>query len=272
MKVTDLVGLSAAAIVGLSAPVGAMAADPASGGQLLEQRVDRLERVVDSRMLMQLQTRIDELQQEVSELRGQLEQQDHAMETLKQRQRELYLDTDRRLRELEVRGPAPEQASEKPDAQPSDAQSSVAEQSQPSAAGDQGDAPADPGAVQHAYDEAFALLKEGRYQEAIAAFDAFLANHGATDYADNAQYWKGEAFYVTQAFDKALEAFGGVLEAYPESAKVPDALLKMGYTHYELDNMSKAKTYLQRVVDEAPSSSAARLAQRRLDKIAGEGQ
>ncbi len=269
MPVTDRRLAAGVLLAATALPLVASAQD-AGAGKSLEQRVERLERVFDSRVLMQMQQRIDGLEAEVADLRGQLEEQNHALENLKRRQRELYLDTDRRLQALEVAGSQPAPAS---------GEGAGASGGAGEPGGEQADAGGDgaanrvedrsPAEARADYDHAFGLLKEGRYAEAIEAFEAFLARHGQSEYADNAQYWKGEAFYVRRDFQSAIEQFQRVLDNYPASSKVPDALLKMGYAQDELGNTGKARALLRRVIEKAPESSAARLAQRRLDKIAG---
>ena len=81
----------------LALPLGAMA-------ETVEQRLERMERVLESQSLLQMMERLDALQLEVQQLRGQLEEQQHQMESAKERQRELYLDVDRRMSRLEREG------------------------------------------------------------------------------------------------------------------------------------------------------------------------
>ena len=77
----------------------------------LEARIEQLERRLDSRSLMDMLDQITSLQGEVQQLRGDIEVQNHTLEGLQKRQRDLYLDIDRRLHRLEAGGvesqPAP---------------------------------------------------------------------------------------------------------------------------------------------------------------------
>ena len=59
--------------------------------------------------------------------------------------------------------------------------------------------------------------------------------------ADNAQYWLGEAYYVNKSFPEALAAFQRVVDKYPQSRKLPDAMLKIGYCDYELKQWQAAR-------------------------------
>ena len=83
------------------------------------------------------------------------------------------------------------------------------------------------------YAQSFDALKAGSYSVAITGFKSFLSSYPASPLAENAQYWLGEAFYVTRDFDSATGAFRNVLQKWPDSRKAPDALLKLGYTQLE---------------------------------------
>ena len=70
----------------------------------LEQRVQLLERRINTISSMVL--RLDSLQQEMQQLRGDVEIQNHAMERMKQRQTDFYTDMDQRISRLSGETPA----------------------------------------------------------------------------------------------------------------------------------------------------------------------
>ena len=84
-------------------------------------------------------------------------------------------------------------------------------------------------------------------------------------------FWTGEAYYQTGDFQTALATFKKLVKDYPKSNKVADASLKVGYCQYELQQYSAAKQTLNKVVQEFPGSSAAGLAQQRLQRMQDEG-
>jgi len=87
---------------------------------------------------------------------------------------------------------------------------------------------------------------------------------------DNAQYWLGEAYYVNKSFPEALAAFQKVVDNYPQSRKLADALLKIGFCDYELKQFSAARATLAQVTAKYPDTPAANLARQRLDKMNAE--
>ncbi|MDF1817150.1 MAG: tol-pal system protein YbgF [Immundisolibacteraceae bacterium] len=231
---------------------GVTRAEPSGGGQ-----ADDLQR------RLQIVTQIQQLQAELRDLRGALEENSHDVSNLKRRQREFYLDLDRRLIELESRPASSEEAP---------AASSGGTVTQPPAeqAGD--GSPAELKMLeQQAYRQAFDLLKAAKYDEAITAYQQFLQLYPNGDYADNARYWVGEAHYVTRNFDKALVEFNRLLELHPASSKRADAELKIGYIFYEQGKWADARQLLSRVASNASASAAARLAKSRLDRMTEEG-
>ncbi len=206
--------------------------------------------------LLDLLQQLEALQAEVRQLRNSVEVQGHELEQLKSRQRSLYDDLDKRLRETERKGVA--------SAVTPFAAEPVAAESVPAA----------PRSItarqQQEYDAAFELMKQGLYERAIKAFREFLAKNPDSGLADNAQYWVAEGNYVLRNYKLALEEFTKVMND-PQSTKLPDALLKVGYVHYELGNWDKARKALTEVGQRYPGTTVARLAAARLDKMKKEG-
>lgn len=244
-----------------------------------EQRIQLLERRIGA--LSDILLRLDRIQGEIKQLRGEIELQAHAMEALKKRQRDLYLDIDQRLAGG-AGADMPSDAEEMPQAAAGGAPvAPPAEESPtPLAGAAPGTAPpppvpvpsGDPAREAASYQAAFDLLMQRRYDEARTEFEQFLASYPGGQYADNAQYWLAEASYVTRDFARAEVEFARVVEAHPASAKVPDALLKIGYIQYEQRQWQAARGTLTRLVNDYPASTAARLAEKRLEKMAAEGR
>jgi tol-pal system protein YbgF len=115
------------------------------------------------------------------------------------------------------------------------------------------------------YRAAVELVKAGKHDDAVVALRAFIAKYPRHDYADNAQYWLGEAEYATKDFARALTEFRKVIEVYPRGNKIPDALLKVGYCYLALGQGEKARAVLSQVVTLYPKSEPATLAAKRLE-------
>ena len=115
------------------------------------------------------------------------------------------------------------------------------------------------------------MLKDAKYDEAIIAFQQFLQLYPAGNYADNARYWVGEAYYVTRNFDKALIEFNRLLELHPASGKRADTQLTIGYIYYEQKKWEQARQLLTELASQPAAGTAGHLAKNRLDRMTGEG-
>lgn len=267
-----------------SQPLSSQSGTAVGDGRSIEDRLSRIERQMDNQVLLELLSKLDELQREVQELRGMAEVQGHKVEGMEQRQRELYLDIDRRLRQMESGGGA---AGARPGASPPATGAPVPPVPLPGSSGlpGAGDRPqgesvaaatgsqgADPQAERTAYNRAFDLIKAGRYDESIAAFRGFLSRYPDSEYSANAQYWLGEANYVSRRYEDAAQEFQKVLQLYPDSGKASDAMLKLGFSQYELQQWGQASETLGRVVEQYPRSTARQLAEGRLQRMRMEGR
>lgn len=239
------------------------------------------------------------MQEELRRLRGEVERLQYESEQARDRQRLMFLDIEKRLGALEAGRQQP-QALVPPAPQPptattnAPANSPVAQQPAPAAGAATVVAPpvlapsAPAAATQpapvpqsvvvptvsekDAYLQAFELLKQGRYDDAIVAFEGFLQRFPNGSYSDNARYWLAETYYVKKQYPVSLKQFQQLLAEHPDSSKLPGALLKIGYIQYELGNNAEARQALERVRNEFADSSVADLAAQRLARMDREGR
>lgn len=261
-------GASVAPICAAQAPVDDLAGRRAAAAQAVPA-------AGAGELFVQLQL----LQEELRQLRGQLEEQAHQLRQLEQLQKDSYLDLDGRLSVLATGGPAPDGAaasvgtgSSVPEAAPGTVAPSppavAATPQQPAAA----PAPA-PGrsaspqpvgaADQAAYDRAYELLKQGRMDDAKAGFEAFANEYPRSSLMPNALYWMGEIHLVKNDQDAALAEFSRVVDNYPEHPKAADAHYKLGTLYLQRNDKARARSHLERAV--LAGGSVATLAKRYLD-------
>jgi len=216
----------------------------------IDTRLGSVERIVSNQSLVELSRRLDALEAQQREQRGSIEVLQNGSDTARKSERDLYADLDKRIAALEGGSHA--------------APGALAGAAGGAAGAAGAGTPVDD---QAAYNAAFDKLKAGNYAEAISAFQAFAKNYPASGLLDNAQYWTGEAYYVTRDYEHAARSFRAVGERWPNSRKAPDALLKLGYTQIEQKHLTDARATLEQVVERFPGSDSARLAQDRLKKL-----
>lgn len=234
--------------------------------------------------LFEVLSRIEQLQSEVQQLRGVVEEQAQTIADLERKQRNMYTDLDGRVQALvpaavqnpapqppAISQPAPVAAAQPP--VPVAAAAAVAAAPAPVSAPEvKPTEPAVPAASnkgnqKERYQAAYDTLRNGHNEQAIREFESLLVDFPGGELADNAQYWLAEAYKINRENDKARSAFAKVVSLYPNSSKVPDALLKIGYIEFDLQNTAKAKDYLNRVINGYPGTTAAHLAAKKLAQL-----
>lgn len=242
-------------LAGLMAVSVATAASTSQRLDLLERRVGRI---------TELTLQLDEVRRENRELRGEIENLAHQIEQLKRKQRDIYLDMDQRLSGGQSAGAAPLDSQTTGQTASAEAPASV-EKPPPVALVASGNR----SKIKAEYQAAYDLLgpQNRRYDDAARAFAKFVKKYPRDPLAPNAQYWLGEANYVSQKNAEALKAFELVVSRYPDSTKAPGALFKIGRLQQAAGKTSAARTSFEKVLKDYPESPAAGLARQRLEQL-----
>ncbi|NMP32614.1 tol-pal system protein YbgF [Thalassotalea sp. M1531] len=253
-KVLFGLGVSAGAFVALAqqpAPVLDVSSN-SSGGAI--DKLTTLERQLNARNRAQvnIQRQLDELQMEVNELRGVTELHSHQLTQVLERQRELYQEIERRVSEA-LKTPnqvpttlaAPQTGSANPNVNYS---TNLSEN--------------------EAYDRAVNMvLRDKQYDKAIPEFQAFNQNFPNSSYAPNAHYWLGQLLFNKGELAQAAAEFSVVVDKFTTSNKRADAMLKLGMVAQKQDQKAKALSLYQQLIEQYPDSTAAQLAQPRLQSL-----
>jgi tol-pal system protein YbgF len=201
--------------------------------------------------MVEMYQKIQALEEELANLRNQVEVQGNEMKRLQTRLRSVTEDLDRRVQSLESGGKV------------AGGNTTSAKNAPPATVTDGGD--------QKAYNAAFSLMKQGDYTRAATSFRRFLQNYPNSPLAGNAQYWIAESSYLVRNYQLALTEFEKVMRNHPNSRKVPDAMLKTGYCQYELKNYSKSRDILTEITQRYSGTQVALSAKSRLALMKKEG-
>ena len=249
----------------------------------ISERLEKIEKQLNNSALLEMLESLESLKTEINTLRGEIEVQTHTIDQLKQKQRDLYTDLDKRLERLghnKINENSPNDlqtlnantAGEEltNEENITDEETLVIETT--SDIGQKNETTSeekivDPKEAEKTYRNAFKLLKESQYDQALVAFKNFLKDYPNDNLSNNAQYWIGEANYVMQNYEIAINEYQALLNTYPDSQKASHALLKIGYSYTELGNMADAKKILKEVIRQYPDTTASKLADERLSKI-----
>jgi tol-pal system protein YbgF len=108
------------------------------------------------------------------------------------------------------------------------------------------------------YEQGLSLVQSKQYAKGNEALAAFLVRWPDHPYAENATYWRGEAFFAQGEYLRAAEQFDAVLTRAGSGNKAPDALLKLGMCHDRLGSTQRAQEYWDRLHKDFPRSDAAK--------------
>lgn len=254
---------------------------PAIPAMPLEQRVAVIERQMTNLTEMDLVGQISRLQQEVAKLRGKLDVQSYELKRLNEQVKAQYQDIDSRLSSQSITTPAksanaqtaPATKPVQPIVDPLQTNTSTAGAavSTGSAMNVSTDAGSDL-QEQQAYQAAIDLSKKGDYVRATTAFQNYLTRYPNGKFAANGHYWLGEIYLIQGQPDPAAAEFKTVINSFPTTPKVPDALLKLGQAYYDKGDWKQAKAHFQKVQKQFPNTSSALSATSKLQKMQQEGK
>ena len=200
---------------------------------------------------------IEQLRQEVMELRGVVEEQQFQVNRLQQESRDRYLDLDDRISRIKV-GEAPRSTPSSTGNQQQPPAKTIDESLLSRDSDSKGKQMAT--AEEKAYQAAFQLIRDRKFDESKVALRRLLVDYPNGHYSDNARYWLGEVQMAQGNYPEAVKTFEQVLKDYPRSGKIADATYKLGRLHDLLGDKKKARELLEEVIKKHSDTAAARLA------------
>jgi tol-pal system protein YbgF len=212
--------------------------------QDLEQRLTSLEAIAKNG-LVDVQSQLEVLKQENSRLKGELELATHNLDLAQQRQKDLYTDTDVRLRKLE--GVVPPEVQASTASNPAVLARDSEEQQQ--------------------LEVANAFSKDAKHKDAFAAYDKFLKDYPNSSAAADAMYGLGYSQFALKNYKSAIATQQKLLDTHPDSAKAPDAMMNMANSQIQLGQVAAAKKTLRELVSKFPNSEVTPTAQKRLKAL-----
>lgn len=205
----------------------------------------------------QMLDKIAHLEQDVRELRGLVEEQGYSIKRL-----EKLIALSNRDNALTAK---PSLATPAMNSDPNVTQENPDVSSSKSSSSDL--KPTESANEQKSYQDAFSLLRNKQFTQAAQAMGTYLKTYPNGQYAVNAHYWLGELSLI-QGDDKvAYDQFSQLVKKFPSSPKVPDAMLKIGTIYADQKKWPDAKSQFKNILNQFPESSAAKLADQRLQQI-----
>ncbi len=185
---------------------------------------------------------LQQLQQEIMELRGQVEEQSYRVRRLEKQRLEDYENLERRLRDG---------SQGRSSARPAAAGSSLAASKQTSKSARQGSAKQSASSAERiAYQKGFQQLKRQQLEQAQASFNAYIRDYPDGQYTANAYYWLGELYLTKNDLPRARSAFDKLVKRYPDYRKTPESSYKLATIYDQMGDEQKSRAMLQKIVRE----------------------
>ncbi len=220
-----------------------------------------------------------QLENQIRELRGKIEEQDHAIDQLNKELTNRYTDLDQRLellnQKLEPESNQPEQApAENAPVDSSTATDQTATASKattnssapttaqnPATSANSSNNTSDPVALEKAaYTIALDAYKKGGAKQAIAPMQNFIKNYPNSIYTGNAYFWLAEFQLAIDPpnYNEAKKNYEIVAAKFPNSSKAPRALYQLYSIAKDVNkNTQTANVYKSKLLSTYPKSEEA---------------
>jgi tol-pal system protein YbgF len=194
-----------------------------------------------------LYRQFQQLQEEVATLRGQVEEQAHEIQQLKQQRQE----------QPQTPPPAPVAGSLSPDATAGTiAEKAAGQTAAPRTTSSEG---------RDEYETAYSKLKMKDYDGAASGFKSLANKYPNSEYAGNSWFWLGFIYQTKGDLDNAAKSFASLIERFPDHAKIDDAKYNLGKIYHQQGKSEKARPLLKEVA--AGNSKSASLAKTYLESM-----
>ena len=224
----------------------------------LDKNQKALEAIVKGEGLADMLNQLEALKQEIAQLKGELEVTSHSIEATQQRQKDLYGDTDTRLRKLE--GTATPVAAAKSPIEPTD---NVPDAAAPTATA----MPSKNTQEYQLLELANGLSQESKHKDAFNAYNKFLKDYPNSALVADAIYGLGYSQFALKNYKSAIATQQKLLDTHPDSTKTPDAMFNMANSQIQLGLVSDAKKTLRDLIAKFPASEVIPAAQKRLKAL-----
>lgn len=188
--------------------------------------------------LLDLQSQIDTLKADLSRARGQNEQLVRDLTEVQQRQRDVQMGVDERLRRFE------------PIKVSVDGREFMAEPQE-----------------KRDYDQAMETFRKGDFTAAASILNGFVLKYTQSGFLPSALFWLGNAEYATRDYKESMAHFRQMLALAPAHPRSPEAMLAISNVQIELKDLKGARKTLEDLMKVYPSSEAASTAKDRLARL-----
>lgn len=239
----------------------------------LSARVTRLEQQMQNIVRANVPSQVSSLQQQIQQLSGELQVQQHDIKLLNQQMRNFYQDLSNQIKQLKNMSSS-DDSNSGPPAHNSSSQLPNAQEVAPTGpakkkvtTGAKTPVNEFQVAASDRYKAALNALMKNKLDVAEKGFNNYINDYPDGHFILNAHYWLGEIYVQKRSLSSALKQFTIVIKKFPNSSKVADAKVKIGIIHAALGDTAKARVEFRKVQQQYPGTTAAQLAAIQLQQL-----
>jgi len=118
-----------------------------------------------------------------------------------------------------------------------------------------------------AFDEAKASLMGAKYKDSFSAFDRFISTYPKSEKIADANYFLGYSQFALKNYNAAIKTYSKLKEFYPNSKIIPDAIYGIANCEIQLAKIANAKKTLRELIRQYPDAEILSKAKRRLKAL-----
>jgi len=115
----------------------------------------------------------------------------------------------------------------------------------------------------HTYYRGLELYKGKKFEDAIEAFRAFINENPQHVYADRAQFFVVDSYFLMKEYGMVIVAANLLESKYPYSQRMAEATYKRGLALLEMNQEAQAKAALSQLMKNFPKDPSAELARKK---------
>ena len=118
-----------------------------------------------------------------------------------------------------------------------------------------------------AFDEAKAFLMSTKYKDSFSAFDRFVSAYPNSEKIADAKYYLGYSQFALKNYNAAIKTYSKVIESHANSPILPDAIYGIANCQIQLAKIANAKKTLRVLIQQYPDADIISKAKRRLKAL-----
>ena len=111
------------------------------------------------------------------------------------------------------------------------------------------------------------LIENSRYSEAAENLRLLILSFPQGEYSVEAYFYLGDIYFQQQMYQDSIETFNSLLNNFPENKRTPESFFKLGLNFLQLEDKTSARSNFNNVIQNYPESSAAILSEEELVKL-----